>query len=51
VTLHATLRSEAGRDDALFEIQRLLETRFGIQHSTIQIEDSSCCASGSSCAP
>ncbi|NGY06225.1 cation diffusion facilitator family transporter [Solimonas terrae] len=42
VTLHATLRADAGRDAALMAIHGLLETRFGIEHSTIQIEESAC---------
>jgi cobalt-zinc-cadmium efflux system protein len=44
VTLHATLRADAGRDAALIAIHHLLETRFGIEHSTIQIEENACTA-------
>jgi cobalt-zinc-cadmium efflux system protein len=50
VTLHATLREEAGRDAALVAIQGALQTRFGITHSTIQIEEKAC-AAGPGCAP
>jgi len=44
VTLHATLRADAGRDAALIAIHELLETRFGVGHSTIQIEENACTA-------
>lgn len=44
VTLHATLHADAGRDTALFEIHQLLEARFGVTHSTIQIEEEACAA-------
>lgn len=50
VTLHATLQADAGRDAALLAIQAVLEKRFGIQHSTIQIEESPCEAPLRGCA-
>lgn len=50
VTLHATLRVDAGRDAALLAIHQLLEARFGVTHSTIQIEEDACCAPAQNCA-
>ncbi|MGH8446754.1 MAG: cation diffusion facilitator family transporter, partial [Solimonas sp.] len=50
VTLHATLRDNAARDAALTAIQAALQARFGITHSTIQIEETPCAAEGG-CAP
>ncbi|WP_028006438.1 cation diffusion facilitator family transporter [Solimonas flava] len=49
VTLHATLRENVGRDAALSAIQRVLQARFGITHSTIQIEEQACAGVG--CVP
>ncbi|MFT4047423.1 MAG: cation diffusion facilitator family transporter [Solimonas sp.] len=42
VTLHATLREDASRDAALASIRTVLKARFGIAHSTIQIEEAAC---------
>ncbi|WP_028078996.1 cation diffusion facilitator family transporter [Solimonas soli] len=49
VTLHATLRDDGGRDAVLQAIQRVLQERFGITHSTIQIEETACAGSGAVC--
>ncbi len=38
ITLHARIASEAVHEQVLGDIQRLLTDRFGIAHSTIQIE-------------
>lgn len=50
VTLHATLRGDDSRDAALQAIQAVLQQRFGIQHSTVQIEDQAC-THAEVCAP
>lgn len=50
VTLHATLHADAGRDAALRAIHQLLAARFGVAHSTIQIEEDACCAPAENCA-
>lgn len=42
LTLHATLSTDRGHDAALAAIKRELETRFGIDHSVVQVEGASC---------
>lgn len=50
VTLHATLTANAGRDVTLRAIHELLQQRFGVHHSTVQIEDE-VCGADRHCAP
>ena len=50
VTLHATLHGTADRDASLRTIQAVLSQRFGVEHSTVQLEDS-VCAHGQVCSP
>ncbi|NKF24285.1 cation diffusion facilitator family transporter [Solimonas marina] len=50
VTLHATLRSDVERDATLVAIHELLHQRFGVEHSTIQIEDCPCATPVQGCA-
>jgi cobalt-zinc-cadmium efflux system protein len=42
ITLHANLRPGADHTRALTEIKQLLAERFGIRHSTVQIEPDDC---------
>jgi cobalt-zinc-cadmium efflux system protein len=42
ITLHANVRRGADHTQALTEIKRLLAARFGIVHSTVQIEPDDC---------
>jgi len=42
VTLHARIGPRQDADEAMAAIKRVLETRWGIRHSTIQIERSLC---------
>lgn len=42
VTLHATLAGTAPRDETLRAIHDTLHQRFGVHHSTIQLEDQTC---------
>ena len=42
ITLHANVRRGADHTQALTEIKRLLAERFGIVHSTVQIEPDDC---------
>jgi cobalt-zinc-cadmium efflux system protein len=42
ITLHANVRPGADATHALMEIKRLLAERFGILHSTVQIEPEDC---------
>jgi len=49
VTLHATLRDNSSRDTALLAIQDALRTRFGITHSTVQIEETPCAEGSAAC--
>lgn len=42
VTLHAILREHDDRDGSLRQIEQVLRERFGITHSTIQLEERDC---------
>ena len=42
VTLHARIRHDQNPDEALAAIKRVLESRWGIRHSTIQLERGVC---------
>lgn len=42
VTLHAELAPGTDADNALAGIKRILRTRFGIDHSTVQVESTGC---------
>jgi cobalt-zinc-cadmium efflux system protein len=46
ITLHASVRPGADPARALGEIKRLLAERFGIRHSTVQIEPEDCMDAG-----
>ena len=42
VTLHAVLRENVDRDQALLDIHSTLRERFGVEHATVQIELTQC---------
>jgi cobalt-zinc-cadmium efflux system protein len=51
VTLHARVRAGEDPQAALAAVKRLLAERYGVNHSTVQVEHEDCMDDGARCAP